>query len=498
LITRAYINLAEAERVVGLAAFADNIVAFYPGSVLFAMLAAVLGLVAVQMPPHVRSLGVAHRLTAMLLAPLLPVGAMTGVLYKRGGDGTEGLPEQFKAPAFAVALGLERALSGGRPQRRDVAIVASREPAARHVVVLMDESIRGDLLDINRPGGAYSGLLRHRAVAANFGVASSIANCSAATNAGFRYGVTRRNHLEELRVNPSIWRYARKAGFRTVYIDGQRHGGGLMNLMTAEEAADIDVFLQLPRETRPFERDLEIARRLKGLLGAERSFIFVNKMGAHFPYEGKYPPESARFMPVMKQTYFGSEVDPASERGWMFRPDPGESDIHTRFRNSYLNAVEWNVGRFFDTLLDGIDLSQTVLVYTADHGQDLHEDRSPGFNTHCSRHGPLTEGMVPLVILTGIEPVLREMREAARRNHNAATQFNLFPSVLQLLGYEREDVGRFASAELPLLADLRSTEQRFFTQFFVRLGAEPAWSATPLQFKDPEPAVARPDPDRVL
>lgn len=489
LITRAYINLSEAERVLGLAAFADNVLAFYSGSLVVAALVAVGGFLVLQMPPHGRSHGMRHAFAALALVPLLPVAAMTAVLYKRGGDGTDGLPEQFKAPAFALALGLERALSGPPPQRRDVTIAAAGAQPARHLVVLMDESIRGDLLDINRPGGVYSGLLGHRAVMANFGVVSSIANCSAATNAGFRFGVTRHNHVQELRTNPSIWRYAKKAGYRTVYIDGQRHGGGLMNGMTAEEAAEIDLFVQLPRETRPVERDLEIARRLRGLLGGERSFIYVNKMGAHFPYEGKYPAERARFSPVLKQSYFGTEIDPKGFREF----DVGQSDIYLRFRNSYLNAVEWNVGAFFDTLLEGLDLSHTVLIYTADHGQNLHEDHSPGFNTHCSRDGPPTEGMVPLVLLTGIEPVLREMRAAAQRNHNVATQFSLFPSVLALLGYEREEVARAASVELPLMANLRPGEQRFFTQFFVRLGAQPAWSAAPLRLEEARPLTTAED-----
>jgi hypothetical protein len=41
-----------------------------------------------------------------------------------------------------------------------------------------------------------------------------------------------------MRINstlPSIWQYAKHAGLHTVYIDAQRTGGNLQNLMTDTE-----------------------------------------------------------------------------------------------------------------------------------------------------------------------------------------------------------------------------------------------------------------------
>jgi hypothetical protein len=114
----------------------------------------------------------------------------------------------------------------------------------------------------------------------------------------------------------------------------------------------------------------------------------------------------------------------------------------------------------------------------ADHGQNLHENGEPGYRTHCSadKASP-TEAMVPMVVLTGISPVLDEMRRAAKKNHDRASQFNVFPSVLGLLGYRREDIARLAASELPLEADLPAGQQQFLSRFFVRLGREPIWNS---------------------
>ena len=201
--------------------------------------------------------------------------------------------------------------------------------------------------------------------------------------------------VDDIRINPSMWRYAKKAGFRTVYIDGQRHHGHLHNLMTPEELADVDQLIQLDTELKPFQKDVRIAQILVDLLktGEAARFVFINKMGSHFPYEGKYPPDQAVYRPTMSSNYSGNEVDPQN----LARPSDEQADMRRRFKNSYLNSVRWNTREFFRTVLAEIDIAHTVLVYTADHGQDLHEDGRPGYGTHCT-DGPAVavEGMVPL------------------------------------------------------------------------------------------------------
>lgn len=470
LITREYLRVADVEQLTGLLAFAGNVVNFYTAQLLSTALVGAMGIVAINMPPFGRAARAprARRLAALLL-PLAPIAGIMGVLLTHGGDGADGLPVQYTTTAFAAVLGIERLAYGPEPKRTEVAVAPTDKPRPRNVIVIMDESVRGDLLDLNRPGGMYSGLLPHREVMANFGIVSSIANCSAASNAAFRYGVGRQSPLADLRTKPSIWQYAKKAAYRTIYIDGQRHNGWLHNLMTGEERAQIDEHIQLSAATPPRERDMQIARRLRQIIqdGRQPAFVYVNKMGAHFPYEGKYPPERA-VLPVLARTTLVDGIKPRAE----------DSATRTSFRNSYLNALAWNVGNFFDTLLADLDLSNTVIVYTSDHGQNLHEDGSPGYATHCtSSNSSPTEGIVPLVILTQMPAVLATMREAAKKNRDRASQFDVFPSVLALLGYLPEDIARSASSEPPLDADPRPGQQRFASIFFARFGRQPVWNA---------------------
>jgi glucan phosphoethanolaminetransferase (alkaline phosphatase superfamily) len=224
------------------------------------------------------------------------------------------------------------------------------------------------------------------------------------------------------------------------------------------------------------DRDIEIARRLRRIIEDDEraTFVYVNKMGAHFPYEGKYPRSHTVYEPVLHQSYFGNEIDPKN----IWYPDSEDEATRVRFRNSYLNVLAWNVGRFFDTLLADLDLSSAVVLYMADHGQNLNEDGGSRFRTHCSTGAaPSSEGVVPLVVLTAIPDVLPAMRQAARKNRDRASQFNVFPSVLALLGYRPDDIARSASSELPLSADLPRGQQQFLSTFFVRLGAKPVWNS---------------------
>src|SRR5439155_22726321 len=135
-------------------------------------------------------------------------------------------------------------------------------PPAPTIVFLTDDSVSGVLLDFIAGDGVATGTWSAGNGLFNFGLASSIAMCSATTNVAFRYGATKTHYLQDIRINPSMWRYAKKAGFRTVYIDGQRHHGHLHNLMTAEEMADIDQFIQLDTELKPVQKDRRIAQIL--------------------------------------------------------------------------------------------------------------------------------------------------------------------------------------------------------------------------------------------
>ena len=478
--TATFMSVADLERLLGLIGFADNVTGFYGDILVSAAVWCLAGAIAINMPPYAGSAAMARRVAwaiefagVLQLVPVLTIGS---ILYARGGEGTDGLPVQYNGLAFLTVLGAERVLfEGAPPARHDVALRHDGVPPIRNIVLVMDESVRGDLLDINARDGIDTGTRSAGNALFNFGLASSIANCSATTNVALRYGATKTNYLRDIRTNPSMWRYAKKAGFRTVYIDGQRHNGHVHNLMTAEEMADIDQFIQLDTELKPFQKDLRIARILVDLLktGDAARFVLINKMGSHFPYEGKYPPDQAVYRPTMSSNYSGNEADPQN----LARPSDENADMRRRFKNSYLNSVRWNTREFFRTVLPEVDAAHTVLIYTADHGQDLHDDGRPGYGTHCT-DGPAVpaEGTVPLFVITGIPAVATQMQPAAARNVGRVSQFNVFPTVLALMGYDREALAASRDFEPTLFSELPDDNQRFLSTFFVRWGKKPVWN----------------------
>ncbi len=485
LIVSRHLGLLEFEQLLGLVGFAGNLAGFHDAEVVQAVLWSLLGVVALNLPPWLprpesRSpLRWPQRHPGLLA--LVPVAVIAAILYLRGGEGSNGFPGQYNPAAFATVLGAEKLLAPTTPPRDDIALAHAGQRPFRHVVLVMDESVRGDYVDLNVEDGVETGLRPLGAALSNFGVAASAANCSSTSNASLRYGVTRDDYLRDLKVNPSFWRYAGNAGFRTIYLDAQRQDGKLQNFMDERELAEIDEFVQVDA-TAPEAKDVEAGRLLNRMLLRERpSFIYVNKMGCHFPYEGKYPAANTLYSPTMARTYFSSEVDP-DDSGFELAQN---AEQRWRQVNSYRNCVAWNTRAFFREALADVRLEDTLILYTADHGQNFHEDGSPGLQTHCTT-GPAsaTEGRVPLAAITRHPELSPVLREAAQRNHDRASHFNVYPTLLSMMGYAPP--AAHDDFEPDLLADLADNRRAFLSTYFVRFGREPVWNSIgkPEQLRD--------------
>ena len=87
--------------------------------------------------------------------------------------------------------------------------------------MLIDESVRPDYINWKIGNSMTPHLAANADKIANFGNAVSGGNCSSYSNALLRFGGTANNIVKSMTTNPTIWQYAKKAGYRTVYIDGQ-------------------------------------------------------------------------------------------------------------------------------------------------------------------------------------------------------------------------------------------------------------------------------------
>lgn len=296
-------------------------------------------------------------------------------------------PPAAERNVYSAAVAL--ALAEPPPPRAPVALVPRTAGSPRHIVWLVDESV------------AYAPFARliaprlERFTPVDFGAAASLAHCSAPSNLALRSGVDvrRAGPHTDLRTTQSIWGYARKAGYRTILIDGQT-AGAPQNLLLQPERALIDT---LNSAADGIDTDHEIARALNRQLRAGgRTFTYAVLRGVHFQYRDHYPPGAI--------------------------PADSPTLLH------YETALAHSKTGFFEALLDGVDRESVAIVYTSDHGQNLAEGALP----HCSREAEAEEFIVPLLAFLP-ERLARPYREAPRTGHTAS---QIFPATLIWMGYD--------------------------------------------------------------
>ncbi len=442
----------------------------YASAIMIGTGQALLLLLGIGLSTH--RVGKAHS-RKLIASPLLILFVLAGILFVRGGDGARGLPASYTGAAYALLYGYERSTAVIQP-RQPVRLPIIRPPAGDgDIVMLVDESISGQYLDINSDRGVYSGLKAPaQGVAAhNFGLAVSIAHCSAAVNYTLRHGGTRDDYIRINGSMPSIWSYAGRAGLETVYIDVPRTQRTFNNMMNEAELADIDRWIEF--DGVPIQRrDHAAADALAGLLNdGRRQFIYLNKIGAHFPIHDKYPDEYMRFKPALPRGRFLDISDTGDRDGFS-----GSRESWVTYRNAYRNTLLWNVGAFFDRLLGQADLAGSTIIYTADHGQNLHERGGTGVVTHCSPDPQPEEGLVPLVVLerapAAAQPGAIDWAAAAARGRDRSSHFQIFPTLLELMGYPPRAVQGLYGTDL---LSANPAPYAFNARFNARLGRAPSW-----------------------
>jgi len=418
---------------------AEDALVFYQDAFVAAVMATLPGLLAILWPVPRYGRALRTAVGQLYWTPLLPMVFFLAVHYGHK-NALEGLPVQF-GPAVVGGILLSNELASFEVSAKAASYVTlpqAKEPRSKHIVLVVDESIRGDYVDINVARGTTPFLLSQSGRIANFGIAASSANCSSYSNAILRYGPRRADLPDGLFRGATIWQHAQEAGYRTIFIDGQLTHGKLQNFMHASEMNSVDEIIQfdgVPKE----QRDLKIADTIKSYLERpEPSFIYVNKAGVHFPYRRSHPAQEAVFLPQMA-------------------PDEPAGGERQKLVNSYKNGVRWAVDNFLRRLLQDLDLSDTVIIYTADHGQHLMEGEFAG--THCRTESPyVAEGIVPLFVMTEQPDLFAEFRKGAVRNHDKAGHFQIFSTVLGLLGFDRTAV---RSERGPSLTDNIDETQAF-------------------------------------
>jgi glucan phosphoethanolaminetransferase (alkaline phosphatase superfamily) len=239
-----------------------------------------------------------------------------------------------------------------------------------NIIYVIDESVRGSNLSLNgypRATTPFLLSLENRDLLKNLGICVAAASFSHVSNA---YLITGHNEFPDdafrTDKNPTIFDYAKKMGYETIYIDiNQIYLHSLIKAAGKGPVRSLDWWmndksfkeLHIDLETT---KDVGVASFLSNLLNEKSGcFVLVNKKGLHFHYRDRYPddPTFTIWKPVMAAS---QSIDP-SEAG------------REKLVNTYDNGIRFQVDEFFKVLVSESTNQNYLILYTSDHGQTLGE-----------------------------------------------------------------------------------------------------------------------------
>lgn len=320
---------------------------------------------------------------------------------------------------------------------RELPTFISTERPRDNIVFIVDESIRGDRLSVNgysKPTTPKLDELSKNGSVANWGIAVAGTTCSHTANPLLLTGL---NHLPDKKFEiyrwPTIFQYAKAMGYKNHYFDGHTDAQWLGK---ESDIPDYGIWTKaedLAQEHR-YERDAEIARRVKEIVSSSTgNFIWVHKYGVHLRYENSFPNEHyGKWLDALPVDYDASQ--PENEIGIV-----------------YDTAITYNLESFFTTLFKDGPATNTIYIYTSDHGQTLRENGATA--SHCDETKP--EANVPLLMIAQTSK-LPKVDTRFRASHS-----NIFATLLDLMQYPEAE-RNFAYSTSLLKATAVDSKPRFF------------------------------------
>ena len=230
--------------------------------------------------------------------PIVSVALVAGaIVYTRGATQVFPIPFGTFSNIAIVLFNPPNSLSfveySNSALLRDVAttgnakIGGSVHPIFNKIVMIMDESVRGDYVSLNNAVPNTTPFLKTADNLVNFGVAISGGNCSFISRTIFRFGMRQSdlpNRWREGLSRPTIWQFAHEAGYKTVHLDASDH-----NNLAPVERTLIDSNVTIFERPGSLRDQKLVAKILDALQDKEPAFIYVDKYGVHWPYSTKYP-----------------------------------------------------------------------------------------------------------------------------------------------------------------------------------------------------------------
>jgi len=294
------------------------------------------------------------------------------------------------------------------------------------IIYVIDESVRGSNLSLNgypRATTPFLQSLETQGRLKNLGICVAAGSFSHISNA---YLITGHNAFPDngfrTARNPTLFDYAKKMGYETIYIDIDK--GYLSPLVKAAGEGPVRSLDRWMTEQSFEERhidlettkDLGVARFLSGLLNERGGyFVLVNKKGLHFHYRNRYPDDMAStiWRPVMEAS---EPIDPSATG-------------REKLVNTYDNGIRFQVDEFFRALVSETTNQNYVILYTSDHGQTLAE------------HGQVYTHMKPDKVIVDVPDFLVSGERYSKKGLLAGippgirvSHLNNFATLLDLMG----------------------------------------------------------------
>jgi len=356
----------------------------------------------------------------LAIVPLLV--AMAGMIWY-----TSGRINAFPTPMRVLgAFGYQMAHQYHGP--REEPKLTPRGKGMPHVIFIVDESVKASHLTINGYDRPTTPLLAKRNDLLTLGIAAASGNSSYTSQSVLFGGMTLADLPDDdfrALKKPSLAQYAHKAGYRFGFFDGQDYR---RLIWTAKQVCTEDGFMYVSARRQSGKpgtlHDRFLLEKLVSWVESnDKTVSYVAKWGAHYPYEDIYPQDRKPFTPTLDGL------------AW--------SDDEAANRNSYDNAMSWVCDDFLNNLFDQLGKlhKDIVVIYTSDHGQSLPGSLPGWRQTHCNPDLPSDSAEVPIIIWgsgSGVDVVKRIKANASLVDH--ASHFDLFPTLLELIGYDRAEI----------------------------------------------------------
>jgi len=337
-------------------------------------------------------------------------------------------PVPLRVPAIFMDRLAEALKPAKSHPRKDIYFTKKGLTKVDKVLLIVDESIRGDLLGINNSQTPSTPFLNKFAEQnknfINLGVASSGGSYSVLSNAFMFLGKPSNNNEDPFSFRPSVFQYCKKAGVTTVRIDSNMRSATNF-VFKQHDLLYTDRYLHVTKALAKTKNKWDLDRKAipfisKSLKNNERVLVYFTKEGAHFPQIKAMPPGYTETRKELRH-------------------------IKNVKMREYLAAVNWCADGFISMLIEELKDHNVLVIYTSDHGTSVVKKRH-------RRGGVIKEQVsVPFLLIPFGEQATNFVnmhRTYLKGLKNKASHFQIFSSILYLIGYEHKYITQHYHSDL--------------------------------------------------